>query len=107
MPTITVTGSGNALSLALGHHSQCKAAAATIVAEAAVLLALALREALPVLDLSDDEQDVARRHIDAIDRGDDDKRRTALRCFGGFANDTSASGLGQVLDTVAMGLAGG
>lgn len=106
VPTITVTGSGNALSLALGHQSQSSATSTTIDAEAAVLLAAALREALPVLGLAEDDEDEAQQQIEDIENGDESKRRTALRWFGRFANDSTASGLGQVLGTLAIGLAG-
>lgn len=103
-PTVTVEGSGNALSFALGDRSTASATATTINAKAR-LLADALTEALPGLSLDDEGE--ADEHLADLRSDDDGKRGKALRWVGRLANDTSTSATGQVLGEVAMNLLGG
>lgn len=102
--SVSVSGTGNAVSFALGDQSSATATASTSGDDAVRMLADALAEAMAGLSLDVEE---VTENLAALRSDDDAKKRRALGWFSRLATDTSTSATGQVLGAVALRLVGG
>jgi hypothetical protein len=92
---------GSAIAISLGDGSPATATSAYVHLEAAVTLAQAVREALPVLKLEDDPTEA----LEDLKQSDDPGRvKRGLRWFGRFANDSTAGAIGNVLGAAALAI---
>ena len=102
-PSVNIPGDGNAVSFAIGDNSTATATATPINVDQALLLAHAVRDALPMLDLGDDVE----AHLTDIEQTNDPERmRHGLEWLANVATNTSTGALGSVLGMAAATLLG-
>lgn len=102
-PTINVNGTGNNVAAALGSHSTATATMETFDHEAAIRVAEAIRQALSVLSLPPETEDL----LDDITQHEDPSRaQRALARLYPFLGELSTGALGGVLGNAASGALG-
>ncbi|MBM9459142.1 hypothetical protein JK386_04450 [Nocardioides sp. zg-536] len=102
-PTINVHGTGNNVAAALGRHSTATATMESFDHEAAIQVAEAIRQALSVLSLPPETEDLLD---DITQREDPSRAQRALARLYPFLGELSTGALGGVLGNAASGALG-